>query len=51
MRGLRILVSAFLVMIAVTSIMPLAGCSNTPQATTQDSMQGMAGGRGPDYNH
>jgi hypothetical protein len=50
MRGLRIFVSAFLVMIAVTSIMPLAGCSNTPQ-TTQDSTQGMAGGRGPDYNH
>jgi len=48
MRGLRIVVSALLLLLAVTSVGALAGCSDQ---NSFDSTKGMIGGRGPDYNN
>ena len=48
MRGLRIFVSAFLLLLAVTSVGSLVGCSDQG---SPGSTKGMIGGRGPDYNN
>ena len=50
MRKLRISISTLLVIVGVAAALPLVGCSNPP-SNTDNTSQGMIGGRGPDYNN